>query len=132
MISFGSQVRATCLSASLPFRPRTLSLPLKEKAARNTSGSTKGHPYLGGRGHARSVRVGEVEPRQEVSGISETHPVDMIGEPVVAVQLDVLAHHIVNLRRELPADQARQLDWVVKAVAAPERRLLGQLRKGQE
>ena len=82
--------------------------------------------------HAGPVRVGEVEPRQEQARVGQAHPVDLVRQRVVVVDVAVLLDHVVHVAGEVRADEGGQLAGVVERVAAAEPRLLRQLGERQE
>ena len=132
IISSGSQAWAACFRATLPLRPDTLRSPAREKAALKTTGSTNGTRTSVGRGHARPVSVREVEARQEHPGVRQAHAVDVVRKEVIAIDLEMLSQYVAHVGLEFGANQCRQLEGVIKAVAATEGGFLRQLSEGEE
>ena len=131
-ISCGSQLSAACLSATLPRRWRILAAAVEGERRRGHHRVHERGADLDRGGHAGPVGVGQVEAGQEHPGVGQAHPVDLVRQRVVGVDLAVLGHDLVHVAGQVRADQRGQLGRVVERVAAPEPGLLGQLGEGQE
>src|ERR1035437_10675003 len=85
----------------------------------------EGHTHFCGSCHTRTVGEREVEAGKEQSGVCETHPVHMIVQVVVFVDLPVFGDDVFDTPNEVTAQKVCEFSWVIQGVTAAECFLLG-------
>src|ERR1035437_1585982 len=85
----------------------------------------EGHTNFCGSGHTRTVGVREIEAGKEQSGVCETHPVHMIVQIVVFVNLPVFGDDVFDTAYEVTAQKVCEFGGIIQSVTAAECFLLG-------
>src|SRR5258708_11269062 len=83
--------------------------------------------HLNGGRHAGPVGISQVQAGQEEPGVCQAHPVDLVTESVVVIDLTVLPDDLVNVTAEFSAAPGTKLSGVITGVAAAEPWLLLQV-----